>query len=85
MFARLIGATGTKTITPPFPEGEVSESPILLVAIIYAKILFPFTKLNGILVKLDKGTKHEASLTIEALWPLQFTKSCMKAPDEDYK
>ena len=45
MFARLIGATGTKTITPPFPEGEVSESPILLVAIIYAKILFPFTKL----------------------------------------
>jgi hypothetical protein len=34
LLARLIGASGTRTMIPPFPGSEISDSPFALIAMI---------------------------------------------------
>jgi hypothetical protein len=53
-----IGASGFVHISAPFPSSEALESPYLLIAITFAKILEPQLSLNGAELSIAVGILH---------------------------
>jgi hypothetical protein len=70
-----VGAEVPFLIEAPLPSGDSTELPITLVTIIFAKTLYPHSKLYGAWFKTEFGIVQALFATITAFVPLQFTLS----------
>ena len=67
-----LGTVGTFGITAPPPAEDSAESPIALIAIIFALTDVPVVKLNGEALSLDTRIVHDLlEITDEVLMPSQ--------------
>jgi hypothetical protein len=71
--ARPIGASGTALIdsVAPFPEMDVKDDPISLIATIFAKMLAPLLRVQGAANNVVKGIVQVFELKIAELEPSQ--------------
>ena len=72
---KLIGVSGTVSITAPFPERDVPDMPYRLVAVSLARILEPHDNTKGRALRVAIGIEHFDAIINCELAPSQLLKS----------
>lgn len=73
--AKFNGASGEVSIIAPLPRGEKTVVPTTFVAVTLAQTEVPQSMLNGAALSTLTGTTQLLDDTIDALEPLQLTRS----------
>lgn len=68
----LIGAPGNVINTAPLPPVDSNETPIELIAVTLAKILYPQARLYGAAISTETGIEHDWLRTMLLELPLQY-------------